>query len=139
MTDHREIVERFQKAMSVQHDADAAAQIYAKDVTATDFTMPLAPAKGRQAKQEYLATFLRAFPDLSFETRNVFGSGDWFVAEITTRGTHTGPCKPDPRPSSRLPAGGWRCRSAGSAAWTSKGSATSGSTTTPQTSSPSSA
>ncbi len=58
--------------------------------------MPLAPAKGRQAKQEYLATFLRAFPDFSIETRNVFGSGDWFVAEITTRGTHTGPLQAGP-------------------------------------------
>lgn len=51
--------------------------------------MPLAPAKGRQAKQEYLATFLGGFPDFSIENRNVFGSDDWFVAEITATGTHT--------------------------------------------------
>lgn len=96
MADYRQVVEKFQRAMSVQHDARAAVQVYAEDVTAIDFTMPAASMKGLQAKEAYLATFLRAFPDFSVETRNLFGSGDWFSAEITTRGTHTGPLQLGP-------------------------------------------
>jgi hypothetical protein len=92
---HARVVESFQTAFGVQHDARAAARLYAEDATLWD---PLTPGviRGRKAIEENLASYLRAFPDAGIVVRNVFGAGDWFTAEMTFSGTNSGPLELEP-------------------------------------------
>lgn len=90
MASYQKVVDDFRKAMFVDHDPAAIARLYTEDATMMDAAQP-EPIRGNQAIAEYHATFLRAFPDLSAEAQNVFGSGEWFAAEFRITGTHTGP------------------------------------------------
>jgi steroid delta-isomerase-like uncharacterized protein len=92
---YRDLVDRFMQVMFVHHDARAAAAMYAQDATLIDPTTPT-PIKGRQAIEKNLENYARAFPDISGEVKNLFGSGDWLVAEVATRGTNTGPLEISP-------------------------------------------
>jgi hypothetical protein len=75
--------------MFVEHDAKRAAQFYTEDATLWE---PLAgEIKGRTAIEEYLASLIQSFPDISAQTVNVFGSDNWFAEELVVRGTNTGP------------------------------------------------
>ncbi len=88
--DFRAIADRFHEAFGLRHDAKAAAQLYAEDAVLMDPALPEA-LRGRKAIEEYIGAMLRAFPDLSGENTNIFGTGDYFVWEWVMRGTHTGP------------------------------------------------
>jgi predicted ester cyclase len=90
MSNHQKLVDDFRRAMFVDHDAAAVGRLYTSDAVLRDVGSP-EPIRGRDAIAEYHANFLRAMPDLSAETRNVFGSGEWFAAELRITGTHTGP------------------------------------------------
>jgi hypothetical protein len=86
---YRNVVNGFHQAVFVEHDAKRAVQFYTEDATLWE---PLpGEIKGRKAIQEYLESLLQSFPDISAEIRNVFGSNDWFAAELIVRGTNTGP------------------------------------------------
>ncbi len=101
MSDHiRRVVYGFREAFFIQHDANAAAQMYTDDATLWDPFTPV-PIKGREAIQENLEMYLQAFPDISIEATNLFSSGgfspeNWFAAEFTLRGTNTGLLKIGP-------------------------------------------
>lgn len=99
------MVDAFRRAFFAQHDAKAAAQVYAADATLWDPSTP-GVIRGRQAMEENLAAYLRALPDISVETTNLFGSGDCFAAEFTMRGTNTGPF--DMGPGNPIPPTGKR-------------------------------
>jgi predicted ester cyclase len=90
MSNHQRLVDDFRKAMFVDHDPEAIARCYSEDAIMTDPNHPT-PLRGARAIADYHASFLRAFPDLSGETINVFGSGEWLAAEFRVTGTHTGP------------------------------------------------
>lgn len=81
--------------MFTQHNAQAAAEVYAEDAVLLVPDMP-GPVKGRKAIEEYLSGFLRTFPDLSHEPKNFFSSGEWCAYEFTVRGTNTGPLELEP-------------------------------------------
>jgi len=49
------------------------------------------PVRGRKAKEEMLAGYFRAFPDLKMELSLVLCSGEYIVCEGTLVGTNTGP------------------------------------------------
>jgi predicted SnoaL-like aldol condensation-catalyzing enzyme len=87
---HRRIVDDFYRALFEQHDAARAAQVYTDDAVLLESGAP-GPIQGRKAIEEYIGALLRAFPDFSARIDNVFGTGDWFAAELSVRGTHTGP------------------------------------------------
>lgn len=95
MPNHQKAVDDFRQAMFVDRDPAALARLYSDDAVLLD---PGAdgPIRGNQAIAAYHAAYLRAFPDLGAETRNVFGSGDWFAAELHVSGTHTGPLEVEP-------------------------------------------
>lgn len=95
MVSYQRVIEDFRQAMFVDHDPAAIARVYTEDATLQDPGSP-DPVRGNQAIAEYHANFLRAFPDLSGEPRNVFGSGEWFAAEFRVTGTHTGPLEVGP-------------------------------------------
>jgi hypothetical protein len=95
MSNYQKLVDDFRKAMFVDHDPAAIARLYTDDAILLDAAAP-DPIRGRDHIAEYHAGFLRAFPELSAETRNVFGSGDWFAAEFRISGTHTGPLELEP-------------------------------------------
>jgi ketosteroid isomerase-like protein len=105
MGSNQKLVDDFRKAMFIDHDPAAIARLYTEDAILMDVGQE-EPIRGNQAIADYHATFLRAFPDLSAETRNVFGSGDWFAAEFLITGTHTGPL--DVAPGQSIPATGKR-------------------------------
>jgi len=95
MRDHQKLVEEFRRAMFTDHDPAALGRLYTEDAVLKDAALS-EPIRGREAIVAYHASFLRAFPDLSGEALNVFGSGDWFAAEFRVRGTHTGPLELGP-------------------------------------------
>jgi hypothetical protein len=95
MSNHQKLVEAFRKAMFVDHDPAAIRELYTEEATLLDPGLA-EPLRGNAAIAEYHAGFLRAFPDLSAETLNLFGSGDWFVGEFRVRGTHSGPLELEP-------------------------------------------
>jgi predicted ester cyclase len=95
MSSYQQVIDAFRQAMFVDHDPAAIARIYTEDATLVDAAQP-EPIRGSQAIAEYHGTFLRAFPDLSAEVRNAFGSGEWFAAEFRITGTHTGPLELGP-------------------------------------------
>jgi steroid delta-isomerase-like uncharacterized protein len=88
--DYRAIAERFREAFAVRHDARAVAELFSEDATIWE-PMMAEPLKGRKAVEEWYEAMLRAFPDVSGETTNVFGARDYFAWEWVMRGTHTGP------------------------------------------------
>lgn len=92
---YQKLVEDFHKALFVQHDVRAAAQLYTEDATLWD-PMEAGPVKGRTAIEKNLSGYVRAFPDISGEIINVFGSGDRFAAELLLRGSNTGPLELEP-------------------------------------------
>jgi ketosteroid isomerase-like protein len=95
MSDYRRLVDDFRKAMFVDHDSNAIRNLYTEDAVLIDPNNPT-PLRGRDAIAEYHGGFLQAFPDLSAEVVNVFGSGEWFAAEFRISGTHTGPLEAAP-------------------------------------------
>jgi hypothetical protein len=105
MSNFQKVVEDFRRAMFVDHDPAAIRRVYTDDATMTDPGNP-EPLRGAEAIAEYHAGFLRAFPDLTGEARNVFGSGEWFAAEFRIAGTHTGPLELGPDES--IPPSGKR-------------------------------
>jgi steroid delta-isomerase-like uncharacterized protein len=72
------------------HDADAAAKLYARDATVTDPFYP-EPLRGEAAIRKDAADFIRAFPDLRFEVTNAISKGETAIAEGRITGTHKGP------------------------------------------------
>jgi steroid delta-isomerase-like uncharacterized protein len=66
----------------------------ATELVSDDFVLydPLAsePVRGYDGFIEYYSTNVNAFPDLTFETEDIFGSDDKVVVRYTTRGTHEG-------------------------------------------------
>lgn len=95
MSSYQKLVDDFHKAMFVDHDASAIARLYTEDAVLKDASSP-EPVRGNEAIGEYHAVFFRAFPDLSAEFLNVFGSGEWFAAEVRFSGTHSGPLEIGP-------------------------------------------
>lgn len=96
VTDHAEqVVDRFVDAFFGRHDAEAAARIYAEDAILWDPGEPDV-VKGREAVRANLEGYLGAFPDFRGEITNLFGSADWGAAELTVRGTNTGPLETEP-------------------------------------------
>lgn len=93
--DAKRVADRLLEAFLEHHDADAAADVYAEDALIWDPGEPDV-IKGRDAIRENLARYLKAFPDLSGEIMNQFGSGDWFATEVTLRGTNDGPLEVEP-------------------------------------------
>ncbi len=85
-----EITQKIADAIS-KHDLDAHAKLYASDAVAYDPMYP-EPLRGRDAIRKDTQTFLRAFPDMRFETLTVIEKDERTgSAEIRLSGTHTGP------------------------------------------------
>ena len=61
---------------------------YADDV---EIRAPGTELDGRAAAAAWIDVFLRAFPDLHHEVRNVVEADDQVCAEVNFTGTHTGP------------------------------------------------
>ncbi|MFX0197848.1 MAG: ester cyclase [Candidatus Hodarchaeota archaeon] len=87
--DLMKVAEQFQQIFN-SHDARAVAQTYAEDATYMVSGEP-EPLRGRKAIEENYRSFFRAFPDVEVEFTLIAVSGDHFMAEGVTRGTHTGP------------------------------------------------
>jgi steroid delta-isomerase-like uncharacterized protein len=82
----QQLGEKVQQAWA-NSDAAALAALYAEDATLDDM---LQVVHGREAIERSSAEFFRAFTDTTVEFRNIMTSGDHFIYEGTTRGTHTG-------------------------------------------------
>lgn len=105
MANHTKLVDDFRRAMFVDHDPAAIARLYAENAILKD--VPSGEVlRGRDAIAEFHARYLRAFPDLSAEALNVFGSGEWFAAEFRITGTHSGPLEVGP--GETIPGSGQR-------------------------------
>ena len=103
MSDTSAIAARLTQAFN-SHDLAAVARLYSVDQITL---LPGAPQPiiGREAKQNMLAGYFRAFPDLKLELPLVICSGDHVVCEGTLAGTNTGPLD---SPAGEVPATGRR-------------------------------
>jgi ketosteroid isomerase-like protein len=82
----REIMDRITTA-AMAGDAAALGQLYAADAAAE--TPDGGRLDGREAIIEFLLSFRRAFPDVSWESRATYDSGDTAIDEGFLVGTHT--------------------------------------------------
>ena len=71
-----------------KHDVAGVASVYASDIVLVD---PTGRYEGRDAIQAYLEAGDKAIPDGKNETVRLIEEGDTVVAEMTYRGTHSGP------------------------------------------------
>jgi len=83
------------------HDPAGVGRIYSPDQITLLPGLP--PVEGRAAKEEMLAGYFRAFPDLRMEIPLVICSGEYVVCEGTMSGTNTGPLE---SPEGEMPATG---------------------------------
>jgi steroid delta-isomerase-like uncharacterized protein len=85
------------------HDPAAVGQLYSADQVTL---LPGLPhVAGKTAKEEMLAGYFRAFPDLRLEIPLIICSGEYIVCEGTMSGTNAGPLE---SPEGAMPATG-RC------------------------------
>ncbi len=73
-----------------QHDAEAFAALYSDSATAYD-PQYAEPLRGREAIQQDIEAFFRAFPDVQASISNVLTNGNGVAFEVTVNGTHQGP------------------------------------------------
>jgi steroid delta-isomerase-like uncharacterized protein len=71
-----------------RHDAGAAREFFAPDVV--DHNPRPGQAPGLEGVQGVLATYLRAFPDMTLAVDELVTSGDRVALRWTTQGTHRG-------------------------------------------------
>lgn len=69
-----------------RHDTAGAMNFMTEDVDYWDTTMPEF-VKGRAEVRKIFQSFFDAFPNLTFEIKNIFGCGDNVAAEWRMRGT----------------------------------------------------
>src|SRR3569832_2232246 len=70
-------------------DARRAASLYHEDATNLQVAVGV-PAVGKQAIQNDLEEFFRAFPDSETHLENLFQDGEWAIVEWRGRGTWRG-------------------------------------------------
>ena len=72
------------------HDAERLASLYTNDQVTVLPGAP-EPVRGRKNKEEMVAGYFRAFPDLTLEIPLVLVSGNHIVCAGYMKGTNTGP------------------------------------------------
>jgi steroid delta-isomerase-like uncharacterized protein len=73
------------------HDIDRFMSFYAENALHYQPTQA-EPLRGLSAiKEDYMNLTFKAFPDVAFETSNVFSQGEWVCIEGIFKGTHKGP------------------------------------------------
>lgn len=101
MADVQRILDTAQKAME-QGDTEAMLQLYAEDAVSSD---PInGRVTGKAAIRKSSEAMRKAFPDMKGTVTSAFGSGDMIAAEVTMRGTQTGPMELGP--GNVIPASG---------------------------------
>jgi steroid delta-isomerase-like uncharacterized protein len=86
-----------------RHDTATFADGYASDAVVDDPAYP-EPLRGRDAVRKDIEAFIRAFPDLHPEIRNLVTNDDGsYALEVWMTGTHTGPLA---LPDGEVPATG---------------------------------
>jgi steroid delta-isomerase-like uncharacterized protein len=69
------------------HDTEKTASFYADDIVYEDIGFSKT-ARGKEELRVFLNNFFAAFPDLNFELKSSFISGNWYCAEWVWSGTH---------------------------------------------------
>jgi steroid delta-isomerase-like uncharacterized protein len=72
------------------HRVDAADELITADRPDHDPNLPPEFTEGRAGFKRLFATFIEAFPDLSFENEQMVAEGDLVAAHNLMRGTHRG-------------------------------------------------
>ncbi|MFI7482495.1 ester cyclase [Kocuria sp. M1R5S2] len=84
------------------HDVAGFTAFYAEDAVVIDPQYP-EPLRGRDAIEQDVATFIKAFPDLNGRITSTLIDGPVSAVEATMTGTHTGPLA---LPTGEVPATG---------------------------------
>lgn len=89
MSDMNAIAVRLTQAFN-SHDPAAVGRLYSAEQITLLPGLPQ-PVAGRAAKEEMIAGYFRAFPDLRLAIPLVICSGEYIVCEGTMAGTNSGP------------------------------------------------
>ena len=86
--DNRRLVEEQFAALNA-HDLDRYVKTYADSYVAETDASPN-PIRGAEGMKQFMAGYLRAFPDLHLDIEQIITSGDHVVARWRATGTHKG-------------------------------------------------
>ena len=100
MAANRELLEGLNRAIT--GDEASLAHVATEDL---DFRDSLQAPHGLDDVRAYLRTWAQAFPDATVDIVKIIDTGDEAVAEVTYRGTHTGPLA---SPQGEIPGTGRR-------------------------------
>ena len=84
-----DLAKEYGKAWAAR-DAGKIASLHAKDCVYENEPAGIM-LKGRDAVKAYAEGFFSAFPDVDFEVKSQFGSGNFVASEIVMSGTNKGP------------------------------------------------
>lgn len=87
-TDNLRMVEETIAALNV-HDLDRYVKNLDDSYVSESDASP-APVRGREGTKQFLAVYLKAFPDLHFEAEQFIASGNYVVLRWHATGTHKG-------------------------------------------------
>lgn len=87
----QENIRVFQEIMAAfnAHDLDRLSRLIDKEHIMESDTL-LAPLHGREAWRQAMQMYFHAFPDLHFDTEQVFASGEYVTLRWRATGTHQG-------------------------------------------------
>jgi steroid delta-isomerase-like uncharacterized protein len=84
----RELLQREAIAWNA-HDPDGVAACFAEDAELVDVSLP-EPMRGREGMRAYATGYVKAFPDLRFETAEPIIGGNLVAMKWKAIGTHAG-------------------------------------------------
>ena len=86
--DNRRLIEEAFSALNA-HDPERYAKIVDDSYVLESEAYP-APIRGRVGVRQFIATYVKAFPDFHYEIEQIVASGDYVVSRWRITGTHKG-------------------------------------------------
>jgi steroid delta-isomerase-like uncharacterized protein len=86
--ENRRLIEEAFSALNA-HDPDRYAKIVDDSYVLESEAFP-APLRGREGVKQFIAMYVKAFPDFHYEIEQMIASGDYVVSRWRITGTHKG-------------------------------------------------
>jgi len=86
--ENRRLIEEAFSALNA-HDPDRYAKMV-DDSYVLESEAYLAPIRGREGVKQFIAMYVKAFPDFHYEIEQIIASGDYVVSRWRITGTHQG-------------------------------------------------
>src|SRR5438552_12969677 len=88
--DNKALVRRSIEEVWNKRNLNIVNEIYAASYVGHDPASPIGEIRGPEGARQFVATYLRAFPDARITIEELLAEGDKVVNRYTARGTHQG-------------------------------------------------